>query len=59
MDCKWEDRTPPTSKGYGSGYITIKIHPCLVQPVAAHGGEVMYVGSVCFRGELGFLNWDV
>ena len=23
-----------------------------------HGGEVMYVGRVCFRGELGFLNCD-
>ena len=23
-----------------------------------HGGEVMYFGCVCFRGELGFLNCD-
>ena len=28
---------------------------CLV----THGGEVMYFGRVCFRGELGFLNCDV
>ena len=31
---------------------------CLVQPVGMHGGEVMYFGCVCFRGELGFLNCD-
>ena len=31
---------------------------CLVQPIGRHGGEVMYVGCVCFRGELGFLNCD-
>ena len=30
--------------------------PCLVQPVGVHAGEVMYFWSVCFRGELGFLN---
>ena len=30
--------------------------PCIVQPVGAHGGEVMYFWSVCFRGELGFLS---
>ena len=29
---------------------------CLVQPIGAHGGEVMYFESFCFRGELGFLN---
>ena len=33
--------------------------PCLVQPIGTHGGEVMYVGCVCFRGELGFLNCHV
>ena len=27
-------------------------------PIGAHGGEVMYFESVCFRGELGFLNFD-
>ena len=32
--------------------------PCLVQPISTHGGEVMYFGCVCFRGELGFLNGD-
>ena len=32
--------------------------PCLVQPVGTHGGEVMYFLCVCFRGELGFLNYD-
>ena len=31
---------------------------CLVQPIGTHGGEVMYVGCVFFRGELGFLNCD-
>ena len=30
---------------------------CLVQPIGTNGGEVMYFGCVCFRGELGFLNW--
>ena len=30
--------------------------PCLVRPV--HGGEVMYFGSFCFRGELCFLHCD-
>ena len=29
-----------------------------VQPIDIHGGEVMYFGCVCFRGELGFLNCD-
>ena len=29
-----------------------------MQPFGTHGGEVMYFGSVCFRGELGFLNCD-
>ena len=29
---------------------------CLVQPIGTHGGDVMYFGCVCFRGELGFLN---
>ena len=27
---------------------------CLVQPIGTHGGEVMYFGCVCFRGELWF-----
>ena len=31
---------------------------CLVQPIGAHGDEVMYFGCVCFRGDLGFLNCD-
>ena len=26
--------------------------------VGVHGGEVMYFWSVCFRDELGFLNFD-
>ena len=30
----------------------------IVQPIGTHGGEVMYFGCVCFRGELGFLNCD-
>ena len=31
---------------------------CLEQPISTHGGEDMYFGCVCFRGELGFLNCD-
>ena len=30
----------------------------LVQPIGLHGGDVMYFGFVCFRGELGFMNCD-
>ena len=30
----------------------------LVQPIGMHGGEVIYCGSVCFRGKFGFLNCD-
>ena len=29
-----------------------------MQPIGTHGGEVMYFGCVCYRGELGFLNCD-
>ena len=29
-----------------------------MQAIATHGGEVMYFGCVCFRGELGFRNCD-
>ena len=25
---------------------------CIVQPIGTHGGEVMYVGCVCFRVSL-------
>ena len=32
--------------------------PCLVQPIGAHCGEVMYFGCFGFRGEFGFLNCD-
>ena len=31
---------------------------CLVQPIGTPGGEAMYFGCFCFRGELGFLNCD-
>ena len=31
---------------------------CLVQPIGTHGGEFMYFGCVCFRGELCFMNCD-
>ena len=31
---------------------------CLVRPIGAHGGEVMYFWSFCCRGELDFLNCD-
>ena len=29
-----------------------------MQPIGTHGGEVMYFGYACFRGELVFLNCD-
>ena len=29
-----------------------------MQPIGTHGGEVLYFGCVCFRGELGFLDCD-
>ena len=29
-----------------------------MQPIGTHGGEVVYFGCVCFRGELGLLNCD-
>ena len=32
--------------------------PPAVCNLFTHGGEVMYFGCVCFRGELGFLNCD-
>ena len=31
-------------------------HCCM--SVSTHGGEVLYFGCICFRGELGFLNCD-
>ena len=31
---------------------------CLIQPIGSHGDEVVYFGSFCFRGEIGFLNCD-
>ena len=31
---------------------------CLVQPIGAHDGEVMYIWSVCFKCEIGCLNCD-
>ena len=31
---------------------------CLVQPISTHGGEDMYLGSVCFRSEHRFMNCD-
>ena len=31
---------------------------CFVQHNGTHGGEVMYLGCVCFRDLLGFLNCD-
>ena len=36
----------------------MSLPPATVQPIGTHGGEVMYFGCVCFRGELGFLNCD-
>ena len=31
---------------------------CLVKPIGTYGGKVMYFGCGCFRGELGFQNYD-
>ena len=31
---------------------------CLGQPIGTHGGEVVYFGCVCIRGELGFRNCE-
>ena len=33
-------------------------HTCLVHPIGTHGGEVIYISCVCFRGILGILNCD-
>ena len=30
-----------------------------MQPIGTHGGEVMYFGCFCFRGELDFLNCGI
>ena len=35
-----------------------KLITCSVQHIDTHGGEVMKLCCVCFRGELGFLNCD-
>ena len=32
--------------------------PCILQHIGAHGGEVMYFGCFCIKGERGFLNCD-
>ena len=32
--------------------------PTHVRLIGAHGGEVMYFASICFKGELGFLYCD-
>ena len=29
-----------------------------MRPVGAHGGEVVYFWSICFKGDLAFLNCD-
>ena len=31
---------------------------CLMQHIGAHGGGVMYFVYFCFRGEIGFLDFD-
>ena len=31
---------------------------CLVQSICALGSKVMYSENFCFKGELGFLNYD-
>ena len=40
------------------GFMIVMSTPCLVQPIGAHSGDLMYFGSFCFRGGLGFLNFD-
>ena len=57
MDHKREHRTPPLAKIMGVGRYQ-QTHNCPVQSVEAHGGEVMYLWSVCFRGEFGLPNCD-
>ena len=49
---------PPLARVMGVGRQQQQSAPFLVQPIGTHGGEVMYVGCVCFRGELGFLKCD-
>ena len=53
---------------YGGRYVCCKCNvvsnecneptPFLVQPIGTHGGKVVYFWCVCFRVELGFLNFD-
>ena len=31
---------------------------CLVRPIGAHDDQVMYFGSFCLKGDIGFLNCD-
>ena len=31
---------------------------CLLQTIGTHGSDSMYLGFICCRGELGFLNYD-
>ena len=38
--------------------VNVMLSLMVVQPIDAHSGEVMYFGSFCFRGQVGFLNCD-
>ena len=40
-------------------YVVMSPPSYLVQPIGAHGCEVIYLGCFDFRGELEFLNCDV
>ena len=57
MDHKREHRAPPLARIMGVGRQQ-QPTSCIVQPIGAHGGEVMYFGCFWFRGELGFLDCD-
>ena len=37
--------------------MSVMSHPCLVPPIVAHGGKVMYYGRFCFRVSL--VSWIV
>ena len=57
MDHKWYNRIPPVERVKGVRRQQ-QAHSGLVHPIGVHGGDVIYNESVCFRGELGFLNCD-
>ena len=61
VDQKRDDRTPPPPQTRVKGVVrhnTTEPTSCLVQPIVVHCCEIMYIGCIDFRGELGFLNSD-